>query len=237
MASRKSSFHEQSVAGVLLVPLKWLCISVMILLGLIVTASIVDWVFVLKVWPDGIARLQRILQQDLARTCAIECWCGDLQGVAVGAANIFYDLIFRLSGIHDMGVRFAQDRALSIPDTVVRNFYAENFEGIQVAILATQLIGVRLATLIAALPLTVLVYGLAMNDGLAQRAIRRASGGRESSGIYHRARYLLKVLLVSAMTTFLLWPFSIDVLAICGITLGIAAVLVRVQWTYYKKHL
>lgn len=237
MASRNASFHDRDIAGVLLAPLKWFCISVMILLGLILAAWIIDWVLVFRIWSDGIAPLQRILEQDIARTYDIGCWCGDLPKLALGAANIFYDLIFRLSGIHDMGVRFAEGAALSVPDTIVRNAYVANFEAIQVAMLGTQLFGVRLATLAEVLPLTALGYGVAMADGLVQRAIRRVSGGRESSSIYHRAKYLQLALFVTSATIFLLWPSSIDLLAMSIMALAIAAVLVRVQWSYYKKHL
>ena len=221
----------------MLAPLKWFCISVMILLGLVLTAWIIDWIFVFKVWPDGVAQLQRILEQDIARTYEIECWCGDLPKLAHGVANTFYDLLFRLSGIHEMGLRFAEGAALSVPDTIVRNAYVANFEGIQVAMLGTQIIGVRLATLVVVLPLIALVYAVALADGLVQRAIRRVSGGRESSNIYHRAKYLQFVLVVTSMAIFLLWPSSIDLLVNCSILLSISAVLVRLQWLYYKKHL
>ena len=237
MTSRNASFHDRGVAGVLLAPLKWFCISVMILLGLVLTAWIIDWIFVFKVWPDGVAQLQRILEQDIARTYEIECWCGDLPKLAHGVANTFYDLLFRLSGIHEMGLRFAEGAALSVPDTIVRNAYVANFEGIQVAMLGTQIIGVRLATLVVVLPLIALVYAVALADGLVQRAIRRVSGGRESSNIYHRAKYLQFVLVVTSMAIFLLWPSSIDLLVNCSILLSISAVLVRLQWLYYKKHL
>lgn len=237
MTSRNASFHDRAIAGVLLAPIKWFCISVIILLGLILVAWIIDWIFVYRVWPDGIARLQRILEQDIARTYDIACWCGDLPKLAHGVANILYDLLFRLSGIHEMGVRFADGAALSVPDTIVRNAYVANFEGIKVAMLGTQIIGVRLATLVVVLPLIALGYGVAMADGFAQRAIRRVSGGRESSNIYHRAKYLQLVLVVTSMATFLLWPSSIDFPEISIMALAIAVVLVRVQWNYYKKHL
>lgn len=237
MTSRNASFHDRGVAGVLLAPVKWFCISVMILLALILVAWIVDWIFVYRVWPDGVAQLQRILEQDIARTYDIECWCGDLPKLAHGAANSIYDLLFQLSGIHDMGLRFAEGAALSVPDTIVRNAYVANFQGIQVAMLGTQIIGVRLATLVVVLPLIALGYGVAMADGFAQRAIRRVSGGRESSNIYHRAKYLQFVLVVTSMAIFLLWPSSIDFPAISSMALAIASVLMRVQWSYYKKHL
>lgn len=225
------------MAGLLLTPLKWFCISLTLLVGLTVAVWIVNWVFVFKVWPDGVSMLQNILEQDIARTHFIECWFGDLPELAVRMANLLYTVIFRTTGIHEMGKHFADGTALSIPDTIVRNAYLENYEVIQVAMLSTQIIGVRLVTLVAALPLVILAYAVAMTDGLVQRAIRRVSGGRESSSIYHRAKYFQYVLVMMCMTIFLLWPSSIDFVAMSSVALAIAVVLVSVQCSYYKKHL
>ena len=75
-----------------------------------------------------------------------------------------------------MGSRFADGAALSIPDTIVRNTYVANYQAIQVAMIGTQLFGVRLAVLLAFSPLLVLAYAAAMTDGLVQRSIRRAGG-------------------------------------------------------------
>ena len=69
-------------------------------------------------------------------------------------ANVLYEGIFRITGIHDMGSRFADGAALSIPDTIVRNTYVANYQAIQVAMIGTQLFGVRLAGLITFVPLT-----------------------------------------------------------------------------------
>ena len=207
------------------------------LAGLILTAWIIDWVFVFRVWPDGTARLQDILEQDIVRTHFIECWYSDLPKLATGIANFLYALIFRVTGIHEMGTRFAEGAALSIPDTIVRSGYLANFEAIQVAMLGTQIIGVRLATLVVVVPLIALAYAVAVTDGFVQRAIRRVSGGRESSSIYHRAKYLQMVLVVTSGGIFMLWPSSIDFVAMMSVTLAIAVVLVRAQWSYYKKHL
>jgi integrating conjugative element membrane protein (TIGR03747 family) len=237
LASRNASFHERGFAGLLLTPLKWACLSFALLFGLLLAAWIIDWVLVFRVWSDGAARLQDVLSQDLARIHNIACWCGDLPKLAVGTANFLYDLIFRVSGIHDMGVRFAEGAALSIPDTIALNVYVANFMEIQMAMMGTQLFGVRLATLLVAMPLIVLCYGVALTDGLVQRAIRCASGGRESGSLYHRAKYLQLVLMVSFAAVWLLLLEPIDSRFIWVLALAIEAILVRIQWAYYKKYL
>ncbi len=103
--------------------------------------------------------------------------------------------------------------------------------------IGTQLFGVRLATLALNVPLLLLVYIVGAMDGLTQRAIRRACGGRESGSLYHRAKHLQVALIVVAVLAGLLWPLVTDIRWI-GLPLTAAlGVLSRLQWAYYKKHL
>jgi len=237
MASRNASFHDGVVAGTLLAPLKFLFVLSLTFVGILLAAWIVDWIFVFKVWPEGVARLKSILDADLRRGIELTAWQGGAPGAVTGAANFLYGLVFRFTGIHEMGIRFAQGATLSIPDTIVRNFYIANREGIEVAMIGTQLVGVRLATLAMTVPVLVLVYIVGVMDGLTQRAIRRACGGRESGSLYHRAKHLQVVLTAIAVLTGLLWPLLTDIRWI-GLPLTLAlGILSRLQWEYYKKHL
>jgi integrating conjugative element membrane protein (TIGR03747 family) len=136
-----------------------------------------------------------------------------------------------------MGIRFAQGAALSIPDTIVRNSYLANIEAIEVAMIGTQLLGVRLATLAMMAPLLVLVYLVAAADGLTQRAIRRACGGRESASLYHRAKHLQVMLLAMGGALVLIQPVSVDP-CLVGVPVALlVGILTRLQWACYKKHL
>lgn len=237
MASRNATFYGSGVSAALFAPLKWFFYGAMLLLFLIVAAWAVDWIFVFKVWPEGVARLKSILSEDMARTASSSSWHAQLPQFSVGTANFLYEVVFKLTGIHDMGLRFAETASLSIPDTVARNTYLANYETIQVAMTGIQLFGVRLAVLLTSLPLFGLVYAVAMADGLAQRAIRRAGGGHESSSIYHRAKYLQISLLSTITALCLLLPVSVNPrwILLPGVT--VLALLVRLQWFYYKKHL
>ena len=211
--------------------------SVLLLLGLMLAAWIIDWTFVFRVWPEGLERLQSILAEDLARLNRLECWCDNLPRLASGTANIFYSLLFRVTGIHDMGASFADGAGLSIPDTIVRKTYVDNYETIRMAMVGTQLFGVRLATLILAVPFVAMVYCVSLADGLTQRAIRRTSGGRESANLYHRAKHLQMVLLTTTAAVSLLLPVSIDPRSVWLPSAIVVAILARIQWAYYKKHL
>ena len=237
MASRDASFHERGIAGALFAPLKLAFGGLLVLLALILAAWIIDWVFVFKVWPDGLERLQQILDEDLASAARLWDSYREFPRFAVATANFLYAMLFKLTGIHDMGARFAEGSALSIPDTIVRDTYIAKFDAIQVAMVGTQLFGVRLAALAMTAPMFALVYCVASIDGLAQRAVRRASGGRESASLYHRAKYLQVVLLVASGAASLLPPVSIDQRWIWVPIAIVLAILPRVQWAYYKKHL
>ena len=237
MASRNASFHEGVFAGALLAPLKIGFLLILGLVGVVVVAWIVDWTFVFKVWPEGVLRLKGILAADLARGLEFAEWQGAVPSVVTGTANFLYGLVFGVTGIHDMGLRFAQGAALSIPDTIVRNSYFANIDAIEVAMIGTQLLGVRLVTLAMMAPLLMLVYLVAAADGLTQRAIRRACGGRESASLYHRAKHLQVMLLVMGGVLVLIQPISIDPRLVGVPVAFLVGILARLQWACYKKHL
>ncbi|HXV32171.1 MAG TPA: DUF4400 domain-containing protein [Sinorhizobium sp.] len=223
--------------GLLFAPLKWFLGMSLLLLTLILAAWIVDWFFVFKVWPDGMAHLQSLLDEDLGRVARLGHTYSDLPRIAAGTANFLYALLFEATGLHGMGISFAQASPLSIPDTIVRNAYVANFEAIRVAMIGTQLFGVRLGNLAIAMPMFAVAYCVASVDGLTQRAIRRASGGRESASLYHRAKHVQVIVLVTSVAIGLLLPMSIDPRYIWLPAALFVAFLARLQWAYYKKHL
>lgn len=237
MASRNASFHERGLADALLAPLKGFALCALMLLGLMLAAWVVDWIMVFKVWPDGLARLQTILSEDLDRATQLGSGYSESPRLVTGMANFLYAVLFEVTGIHDIAARFGESTALSIPDTIARNTYIANFEAIHMAMVGTQLFGVRLTTLLMATPLFALGYCVALTDGLAQRAIRRVSGGRESASLYHRAKHLQVVLLAVGGTITLLLPVSFDPRCISVPGVAVLAILVGLQWGYYKKHL
>ncbi len=237
MASRNASFHEGVVAGALLAPMKLGFVLLLGAVGIVVVAWIVDWTFVFKVWPEGVVRLKGILAADLARAIELAEWQNGVPKAVTGTANFLYGLVFEVTGIHDMGIRFAEGTALSIPDTIVRNAYLANMEAIEVAMIGTQLLGVRLVTLAMMVPLLVLVYLVAAADGLTQRAIRRACGGRESASLYHRAKHLQVMFVAMSGVLTLIQPVSLDPRLIGVPVALLVGLLARLQWACYKKHL
>jgi hypothetical protein len=237
VVSRNASFHDGPLAGVLLSPLKLGFAFGLGLTLVLVVAWSIDWVLVSRVWPDGIDRLRGLLDDDLDHAIALAARQGREAGEITGPANFLYGLVFEASGIHDMGLRFSDASALSIPDTVVRRTYLANRDAIETAMVGTQLLGVRFAILIRFLPLLLLLNAVGVVDGLTARAIRRSCGGRESASLYHRAKYLQMVVLGLGSVVMLVWPGPVAWERCLGLVVALVAWLARQQWSYYKKHL
>ena len=73
----------------------------------------------------------------------------------------------------------------------------------------TQVFSVRLAILTLAMPVFLLFSLVALVDGLVQRDLRRWSGGRESSYVYHYAKRAALPLVVLTWVIYLSLPFSV----------------------------
>ena len=227
VVGKNASFHEGPLAGVLLSPLK-LAFALMIgLVGILVVAWCIDWVFVSRVWPDGLDRLRSMLADDLGHGLMLAARQGRDAGEITGPANWFYGVVFQATGIHDMGLRFADAEALSIPDTLVRRSYLANRAVIETAMVGTQLLGVRFAILMRFLPMLLLLYAVGTVDGLTARAIRRSCGGRESASLYHRAKYLQMSLLGLGGVVLLGWPGPLDLELCAGLITVLTGWLTR----------
>ncbi len=236
MANRNTSFHEGPLASILLSPLKLAASLGLGLMAIMVVAWTIDLVFVSRVWPEGLKRLRGLLAADLEYGISLAVRQGHGAGGITGPANWLYGLVFEATGIQDMGLRFANGSALSIPDTVVRRAYLANVEVIETAMVGTQLLGVRFAMLVRFLPLLLLVCAVGAADGFSARAIRRNCGGRESASIYHRAKYLQMAILGLGGATLLVWPGTIAWGLCVGTIVLAAGGLARQQWAFYKKH-
>ncbi len=237
MASKSTPFHEGPLAGVLLSPLKLAFSLGLGLVALLLVAWSIDWMFVSRVWPDGVDRLRGLLAADLEHGIALAARQSRGVGEITGPANLLYGMVFEATGIHYMGLRFADASALSIPDTVVRRSYLAHRDAIETAMVGTQLLGVRFATFIRFVPLLLLLYVVGTADGLTERAIRRSCGGRESASVYHRAKFLQMAALGLGGVALLVWPGPVTWEVSAGLLAIVMCGLARQQWALYKKHL
>jgi integrating conjugative element membrane protein (TIGR03747 family) len=155
-------------------------------------------------------------------------------------ADNFYDLILRKSGIESLIIASTKPTP-GVDDGSFRNrlrrFYQLAQDYIFAAMLITQVFAVRLAVLILALPAFVLLGLMGLTDGLVQRDIRRWSGGRESSFVYHWAKKLLYPALILPWILYLAIPSCIHPNLIVLPFAMLFAVSVRVMASMFKKYL
>jgi len=231
-----ASFEDSAVARVLLKPFKLAFAATLGLVSLLLVAWTVQWLHVEHVWPGRVEGLRALLTEELAAGAELAARQGTSAWPVSDSANGLYALVFKVTGLHDMGQRFADGSPLSIPDTVLRRTWVARQEEIEVAMLGTQLVGLRAGILIRFLPLLIQLYAVGVTDGLSQRAIRQAQAGRESASLYHRAKYAQVVVLAMGVGGVLVWPAPVS-WGLCSLSTAVAVgVLAAGQWAFYKKH-
>jgi integrating conjugative element membrane protein (TIGR03747 family) len=105
------------------------------------------------------------------------------------------------------------------------------------ALVITQVFAVRLAVLTLSLPVFLMFALVAIVDGLVQRDLRRWSGGRESSFVYHHAKRAVFPFVILAWVVYLACPVSVHPsLVILPFAVLFAAAL-AVTVSTFKKYL
>ena len=231
-----ASFEDSAVVRVLVKPFKLAFTATLGVAGLLLVAWTVDWLCVQHLWPGRVEGLRALLTEELAAGAELAARQGTAAWPVFASANGLYALVFKATGLHDMGQRFANGSLLSIPDTVLRHTWIARREEIEVAMLGTQLLGLRAGILIRFLPLFILLYAVGAADGLSRRAIRQAQAGRESASLYHRAKYAQVVVVVTGFVGVLVWPAPVA-WGLYSLSGAVAfGVLAAGQWAFYKKH-
>lgn len=156
--------------------------------------------------------------------------------IAQTFADAFYGLYFKVPQL-DLAlkdVNIHSNAAHSLYQTSIIQPYRTE---LLVAMQAIQTFAVRLALVVAAIPIILLTYLIAFAEGLIDREYRKLGSGRESASLYHRAKFYSLMYSVLIVSIFLLWPakvwpFVFLVFLLVGIFL-----LARLQWKFYKKYL
>ncbi len=230
--------------NVFLWPLKLLFLTWLTLALMALAAMAMEIILAKQVWgeAEGLARAQQTLSRDLALTHDLRP-DAPLTGLARTCARAVYGFFFQLIPIE----RWMTNAAL-LPahpdvtyyggDIIARNDFIYPLQDeIRLAMLRAQIFGVRLAILMGTVPLFLLIWALGLVDGLTQRTIRRACAGRESSSMYHRAKFFQFAGLAMGGMAYLMWPVSIRPEWIVLPLALLTGLLSRVQWTYLKKYL
>lgn len=226
---------NQEVSAAVLAPVRWV---VTVALAVAMTL-VVFWGLCLALyfsaWQQDTAPLMKMFHEALGDINPGQP-LAHVAGIAQRMTVWLHQTLFVATGIESMPQATAAVSNVVPFSQAIDGLLARAAPSFHVVIAATQVFGLRLATLLGMLPLAVLAYVVAHVDGNAQRAIRRACAGRESATLYHRMKYLQFALFGALLISTLCLPVHVDPL-ISMIAFAIAtALLTRTQITYYKKY-
>lgn len=232
MASKGN--HDATIAGTNLWWMKFIIRFALAMMLFSIIAIALDIIFAKYVWEPGtaIGRMENMIQFALGHRVN--------QAFAETCSEVVYWAYFKWNHIHDAVLSYAQG---NVEQTIIERTY-RNFiiiphnEELAVAMYGAKLFGIRMASLILALPLFALACVVATVDGLTERYIRKMCAGHESSSIYHRAKfYAFRLTPPLAGLVYLSLPYSIEPALIFIPTALFTGFLLRTQMKYYKKHL
>lgn len=89
---------------------------------------------------------------------------------------------------------------------ILRNLLVDSAPYLISGVFVVQDAAIRMAIVVLALPAFLIAVVLGLVDGFVRRDIRRWSGGRESSFVYHNAKRLLWPAFTGGFTLYLTWP-------------------------------
>ena len=116
------------------------------------------------------------------------------------------------------------------------SYVAKNVDALQSFDYALQIVSYRIGILIAySITMLFFVVAVAFFDGWMERKIRTACLGRESSTMYHQAKFLRSGSVVLTCMVFLSWPTYLDPLWLV-IFAAVFGTFVWIQAKYYKKY-
>ena len=121
-------------------------------------------------------------------------------------------------------------------DSKVQSVLVQNYDQIIRLDFSLQIVSMRMGLLIAySCTILIIITLLAFLDGLMARKIRTACLGRESSTMYHQAKFLRSGAVIFTSILFFSWPNYLDPvwLILFG---GAFMVSIWVQAKYYKKY-
>ena len=237
MTSSQYQFHELQIIHVFLWPLKVLWRAIYLYSLLCLFCVIAFLVGAAYLWSDGVATAEHIYRQtiDFSVGHASDLSMATLAGKS---SELSYWLFFGLTHLHDITTNLEnQILGAGVEQTIAQAILRPWLGELKVAALGVKMFGARIGTLVAGWPIVLLGYLCGIADGLVDRYIRSACAGRESSSLYHRAKYAQLGLSALGAMVFLCWPYYLDVRwLLFPLSFGLA-LLARIQWKYYKKYL
>ncbi len=215
-----------------------LCLSWALAVGL-------AWAFQTYVW-DGDAQLARMHFERAFAVLLNDASAASFMAAkqAIGGARLIFESsafayrwVFVETGFETVYFQAMHGVEPAGLDRILFNLIRENSDVVQAAMWGTKLFGAKLALVLTSLPLFLAAYLVAMVDGLVMRYIRTVGGGRESSFLYHRSKYMSVMLVGTGLTIVLLLPIEFRATWILPLMALCTGMLARIQWKYFKKYL
>ena len=216
---------------------------VFFLLLTLVFSILTEWVGMTVIWPEqGSQHSQQMLAHELAflnddfqHSALVE----HPKQFAVQFGRSLYHYSVEVTGI-DRLIQW-----LAHPTTTaqtgfrarLRGWYRQTAQYLIAAVTIIQVFATRLAILTLALPAFLLLSLVGLVDGLVQRDIRRWSGGRETSFVYHWAKRLVLPSVYLPWIIYLAMPVSVHPNLVVLPFALVCALSVAVMATTFKKYM
>lgn len=192
-------------------------------------------VWVLADAKDRLEAPAAIIDREMAKAAAAPDFMGSTHDRATAWAAFITEWFYRKPGL----LRHVEEDPTRLGMTdqaVLRGVRSMDF-AISRTLTGSQVISIRAAIMVSYLPWIGFMYLLAFVDGAIERTRRKFGAGRESSTVYHRAKYFQVTMATVVSAAYLWWPGDVDpLLVVVPATIACAA-LGRFQVKYYKKYI
>ncbi len=180
---------------------------------------------------DAIEAPASVIKRELRRAAMAPDFLGSTHERSVMWADFITEWFYRKPGL------LREVESTGPTEQAIRRGVRSMDFAINRALTGSQVIAIRAAVVISFLPWIGFIYSLAFVDGIVERARRKYGGGRESSTLYHRAKYFQVSLSTIAIAGFLWWPGDLDSSLIITATTLVCAALAHAQAEFYKKYI
>ncbi len=210
-----------------------------ILIFSLLISIFVEYIGVLTIWKDqGIAHSQEVLNYEygnIERNLNSHAFIIANDSIKKYPAWLYsraFENKYTKLTLEYLGVAIIKSGSF-INDKIDNQFYL--ISGISSNV--TKIFFIRILVIFLSLPLLILVCLVAVTDGLVERDLRKAGGGRESSMVFNIAKISIKPLLILTFMVYLAWPEKINpVYIILPFSLAVAFAL-RTYFEKLKKYL
>lgn len=211
--------------------------------GLLVTlifSIIIEWIGMAFFWPEEGARHAKDMMVAELNFLGLDFKDGLFKPGPLIAhyVSVIYRYVFIDTGILafiDQIPRYAQESS-GLVGFICRVMHA-GIEYVNSSVYITMVFILRLLLLIFAMPAFIMFIAVGMGDGLMQRDIRRWSGGRESSFVYHLAKGWVKTMVVAPWVVYLSLPWSVHPNFVILPFAVMAGIVVWITSSTFKKYL